>query len=127
MLKGKKILIVDDNDINIFALSASLKRKGPLIAIAKDGQECLNYLKDNPEIDLVLLDMMMPVMDGYQTLAVMRNNDKLKNIPVIALTAQAMLGDSEKCLSAGADDYCSKPINIETLLNKIYTLLHIEA
>ena len=123
MLKGKKILIVDDNDLNIFALRATLKPKGPTLFTAKDGQECLDYLRNNPAVDLVLLDMMMPVMDGYQTLAEMRKDSELKDIPVIALTAQAMLGDNEKCKQAGANDYCSKPVDIDVLLKIINTLI----
>lgn len=123
MLTGKKILIVDDNDMNIFALSASLKPKGPILFSAKDGQQCIDYLKSNPSVDLILLDMMMPVMDGYQTLAVLKKDEALKNIPVIALTAQAMTGDSEKCINAGANDYCSKPVNIDVLLKIIYSLI----
>lgn len=123
MLQGKKILIVDDNDLNIFALSATLKPKGPVLFTAKNGQECIDYLKNNPAVDLVLLDMMMPVMDGYQTLIEMRKDDVLKNIPVIALTAQAMVGDSEKCLAVGANDYCSKPVDIDVLLKKICSII----
>lgn len=123
MLSGKKILIVDDNDLNIFALRATLKPKGPTLFTAKDGKECLDYLRNNPAVDLVLLDMMMPVMDGYQTLAEMRKDAVLKDIPVIALTAQAMIGDREKCRQAGANDYCSKPVNIDTLLNIINSLI----
>lgn len=123
MLKDKRILIVDDNDLNIFALSATLKPKGPVLYTAKDGKECLELLKNNSEIDLVLLDMMMPVMDGYETLNEMRRDETLKCIPVIALTAQAMLGDSEKCMNAGANDYCSKPVDIDLLLKKIHALL----
>lgn len=123
MLTGKKILIVDDNDMNIFALSASLKPKGPILFSAKDGQQCIDYLKSNPSVDIILLDMMMPVMDGYQTLAVLKKDEVLKNIPVIALTAQAMTGDSEKCINAGANDYCSKPVNIDVLLKIIYSLI----
>lgn len=122
-LKEKKILIVDDNDLNIFALSASLKPRGPKLFTAKDGMECIDFLRGNEQVDIVLLDMMMPVMDGYQTLTEIRKDNKLKGLPVIALTAQAMVGDAEKCLSAGANDYCSKPVEIDQLLKKIYALL----
>lgn len=124
MLKGKKILIVDDNDLNIFALSATLKPKGPFLSTAKDGRECLDFLRSNAPVDIILLDMMMPVMDGYETLIEMRKDENFKNIPVIALTALAMPGDCEKSLNAGANDYCSKPIDVDTLLKKICTLIN---
>lgn len=123
MLHGKKILIVDDNDLNIFALSATLKPKGPKLFTAKDGLECLHFLRNNEPVDVVLLDMMMPVMDGYQTLEEIRKDEHLKNTLIISLTAQAMLGDDEKCLKAGANDYCSKPVDIDVLLKKICKLI----
>lgn len=125
MLKGKKILLVDDDDRNIFAMSAVLKSKNPKLLIAKDGIDCLEKLRAHDDIDLVLLDMMMPVMDGYLTLKEMRNDEKLKHIPVISLTAQAMKGDKEKCLEAGAEDYCSKPVDINILMDKISKLLNL--
>lgn len=126
MLTGKKILIVDDNDLNIFALKATLQPKGPKLFTAKDGLECLNYLRNNPPVDLILLDMMMPVMDGYQALAEIRKDVHLKDIPVIALTAQAMLGDNMKCIEAGASGYCAKPVNIDALLQIINSLLPVK-
>lgn len=125
MIRRKTILLVDDDDKNIFAMSAVLKSKGPKIIIAKDGIECLEKLRSEDKIDLVLLDMMMPVMDGYLTLKEMKNDVRLKNIPVISLTAQAMKGDRQKCLEAGAMDYCSKPVDINILMNKIDSLLNL--
>ncbi len=125
MLKGKRILIVDDNDLNIFALSAVLKSKGPVLFKAKDGKECIDFLEKNDPVDLVLLDMMMPVMDGYETLTELRKNKRFENLPIIALTAQAMVGDSEKCLKIGASDYCSKPVDFDVLLKKICSLLQL--
>jgi len=122
-LNGKTILLVDDDDRNIFALSAALRSNGPTILTATDGIECLKKLKLHKEVDLVLLDMMMPKMDGYQTLKEIRNDRDLKNIPVIALTAQAMKGDQKKCLDAGANEYCSKPVDIDSLINKINSLV----
>jgi len=125
MLKGKTILIVDDDDRNVFALSAVLKSKGPILLTAKDGLDCLNILKKHPEIDLILLDMMMPEMDGYQTLLEIRKDEKRKHFPIISLTAQAMKGDREKCINAGANDYCSKPVDVDTLLKKMTQLLKL--
>lgn len=124
MLKGKKILLVDDDDRNVFALSAVLASKGFVIYTAKDGIECLEKLRTLEHVDLVLLDVMMPVMDGYQTLKEIRSDEKIKHLPVISLTAQAMKGDREKSLKAGANDYCSKPVDIYILMEKMDKLLN---
>jgi CheY-like chemotaxis protein len=106
-------------------LSAVLKSTHAKIIVARDGFECLEKLKSHRETDLVLLDMMMPEMDGYQALKEIRANNSLKHIPVIALTAQAMTGDKKKCLDAGANDYCSKPVDVGPLFEKIKLLLHL--
>lgn len=118
-------MLVDDDERNIFALSAVLKPHKPIIVEATDGIDCLEKLKTLKKVDIVLLDMMMPNMDGYQTLKEIRKNKKTKEIPVISITAQAMRGDREKCLESGANDYCSKPIDIEILLKKIIRLLNL--
>lgn len=123
MIQGKKILLVDDDERNIFALSAVLKTKGPVLLVAKNGIECLELLRKHPDVDLVLLDMMMPEMDGYQALQEIRADSRIHHIPVIALTAQAMNGDREKCLAAGANDYCSKPVEVDHLFSKMNLLL----
>jgi len=125
ILKGKTILLVDDDDRNILALAAVLRAVGPAIITAKDGMECLEKISLYPAIDLVLLDMMMPVMDGYQTLRQMRSQPHTQNLPVIALTAMAMQGDKQKCLAAGANEYCSKPVDMDMLLTQIGQLLHL--
>jgi len=125
MLQGKTLLLVDDDDRNIFALSAVLRSTQAKIIVARDGFDCLEKLKTHTGIDLVLLDMMMPEMDGYQALKEIRQNKHIMNIPVIALTAQAMTGDKKKCLDAGADDYCSKPVDVTVLLDKIKGLLKL--
>ena len=117
-----KILLVDDDERNIFALSAYLKAKKFKVESARDGRECLDKLKDN-QYDIILLDMMMPVMDGFETLRVMRRDDVLKTNKVIALTALAMKGDMERCMEAGANDYCTKPVDIDVLVKKINALL----
>ncbi|MCX2481931.1 response regulator [Pedobacter sp. MR2016-24] len=111
----KKVLIIDDDNRNIFALTAVLKAKGYSCLSAIGGVEGLQLLEEQPDIAVVLMDMMMPGMDGYQAMAVMNANPVLKDIPVIAVTAQAMVGDKERCLEAGAVGYVSKPINVDSL------------
>ena len=111
----KKVLIIDDDNRNIFALTAVLKAKGYSCLSAVGGVEGLQLLEEQPDIAVVLMDMMMPGMDGYQAMAVMNANPALKDIPVIAVTAQAMVGDKERCLEAGAVGYVSKPINVDSL------------
>jgi len=111
----KKVLIIDDDNRNIFALTAVLKAKGYSCLSAVGGVEGLQLLEEQPDIAVVLMDMMMPGMDGYQAMAVMNANPVLKDIPVIAVTAQAMVGDKERCLEAGAVGYVSKPINVDSL------------
>ncbi|TDQ09625.1 response regulator [Pedobacter metabolipauper] len=110
-----KILIVDDDNRNIFALTAVLRAKGYQCLSAIGGEEAITLLKQNKEIAVVLMDMMMPGMDGYQAMAKMSETPDLKEIPVIAVTAQAMVGDKERCINAGAVGYVSKPINVEEL------------
>ena len=116
MKEGKKILIVDDDARNIFALRLVLQSKGYFCITASDAEEALNLLTSNTGIAIVLLDMMMPGQDGYETLQVIRSNEALKHTPVIAVTAQAMPGDREKCMQAGASDYLSKPVDVDKLI-----------
>jgi CheY-like chemotaxis protein len=123
MLNKRVILLVDDDDRNIIATGALLKAYGASVIVARDGAECLEQLITNAAIEIVLLDIMMPVMDGYETLKQIRCDDRIKNLPIIALTAQAMIGDNLKCLEAGANDYCAKPINVESFLKQIKNLL----
>jgi CheY-like chemotaxis protein len=110
------ILIVEDNGKNIFALTAVLKAKGFKSMVAENGKEALTLLKETPDINLVLMDIMMPVMDGYETIKEIRKMPAVKNLPVIAVTARALPGDEEKCLEAGANAYLSKPINADALI-----------
>lgn len=114
--QAKTLLIIDDDARNIFALSAVLKAKGFTCIAASSGEEGIKILESNPAINLVLLDMMMPEMDGYEAVDIIRNNVKLAGIPVIAVTAQAMVGDKEKTLEAGANAYISKPVDVDELL-----------
>ncbi|MDP1851551.1 MAG: response regulator [Candidatus Planktophila sp.] len=114
-LDGKKVLIVDDDARNIFALTAALERRGVVVLSAENGATAIDLLKRVPDMDLVLMDIMMPDMDGYETMHEIRKLGKFKKLPIIALTANAMVGDREKCLEAGASDYLSKPVNIVQL------------
>ena len=109
------MLIVDDNEKNIFALSAILRVKGMHVISAENGEKGIAKIKEFPEIDIVLMDMMMPVMDGYEAMKHIRTVLKIENLPIIALTAKAMKGDREKCIEAGANEYCSKPVDFGNL------------
>lgn len=115
-LKGRTILLVDDDLRNTFALSKVLKIHGIKIVIADNGQMALDKLQEPNEIDLVIMDIMMPVMDGYEATRAIRANPQTKDLPIIALTARAMPDEQEKCIAAGANDYLSKPLDIERLL-----------
>ena len=110
MKNSMEILIIDDDSKNIFALSAVLKAKKLHCVSSQSAMEGFKILEENPNIGVVLMDMMMPEMDGYEAIKKMKSSEKLKNFPVVALTAQAMTGDREKCLEAGADGYISKPV-----------------
>ncbi|HWL84436.1 MAG TPA: response regulator [Polyangiaceae bacterium] len=116
-LAGRKVLIVDDDIRNIFALTGALEQHGITVLNAENGKDGLETLKNNPDIDVILMDIMMPELDGYDTTRIIRGLQEFKNLPIIAVTAKAMKGDREKCLEAGASDYISKPVNIEQLLS----------
>jgi HAMP domain-containing protein/CheY-like chemotaxis protein/signal transduction histidine kinase len=123
-LIGKTALLVDDDARNIFALSSVLERRGMKVLTATTGHEAIALVESNPRIAIVLMDIMMPQMDGYQTMGVIRQNAAFARLPIIALTAKAMKGDREKCLDAGASDYLAKPVNTEQLLLAIRMWLH---
>ncbi|MEO6314388.1 MAG: response regulator [Chitinophagaceae bacterium] len=112
----KKILIIDDDDRNIFALKAVLTAKGFTCITAAGGLQALGILLQEPDVNVALVDMMMPGMDGYEVIHEARKNVLLHHVKLIAVTAQAMIGDREKCLAAGADGYVSKPVDIDKLL-----------
>ncbi|WP_071460511.1 response regulator [Bacillus massilinigeriensis] len=116
-LNGKRILIVDDDRRNIYALSNVLEREGVKISSAENGMECLAILREDSSYDMIFMDIMMPEMDGYETMKSIRAMEQGKEIPIIALTAKAMKGDREKCLEAGASDYISKPLKLDQLLS----------
>lgn len=117
LLKGKTVLMADDDMRNIYSLTATLEAEGLQVICAYDGKDAIEKLIQNPSIDLILMDIMMPNMDGYETIRKIREEEKYKQIPIIAITAKAMQGDREKCIEAGASDYIPKPINIDQLLS----------
>ncbi|MDF2154538.1 response regulator [Vibrio sp. CAU 1672] len=124
VLKDKNILLVDDDMRNVFALSRVLEEKGMNVTIARDGLESLDKLKENPAIDLVLMDIMMPKMDGYEAMQEIRSQKKYASLPIIALTAKAMKGDRSKCIEAGASDYLAKPVDTDKLLSMMRVWLY---
>jgi len=123
-LVGKTVLVVDDDVRNIFALSSVLERRGMTVLTAGTGREAINTLENVPDLAIVLMDIMMPEMDGYETMQVIRQNESFRRLPIVALTAKAMKGDREKCLEAGASDYIAKPVNTEQLLSVLRMWLH---
>jgi CheY-like chemotaxis protein len=123
-LVGKKVLVVDDDVRNIFALSSVLERRGMEVLTAGTGHEAIATIDGTSDVAIVLMDIMMPEMDGYQTMHAIRERPGLRRLPIIALTAKAMKGDREKCLDAGASDYLAKPVNTEQLLSALRMWLH---
>jgi CheY-like chemotaxis protein len=123
-LVGKKVLVVDDDVRNIFALSSVLERRGMSVLTAGTGREAIATIESTPDLGIVLMDIMMPEMDGYETMQVIRQNPLFRRLPIIALTAKAMKGDREKCLEAGASEYLAKPVNTEQLLSSLRMWLH---
>jgi CheY-like chemotaxis protein len=123
-LVGRTALLVDDDARNIFALSSVLERRGMHVLTATTGREAIALLESTADVAIVLMDIMMPEMDGYQTMEVIRKKAEFRRLPIIALTAKAMKGDREKCLEAGASDYLAKPVNTEQLLSALRMWLH---
>jgi HAMP domain-containing protein/CheY-like chemotaxis protein/signal transduction histidine kinase len=124
LLAGKHVLLVDDDVRNIFAMTSVLERHKMEVAPAENGREALEALDRHPQTDVVLMDIMLPEMDGYETMRRIRQDDRFKNLPIIALTAKAMKGDREKCLEAGASDYIAKPVDTEQLLSLLRVWLY---
>jgi CheY-like chemotaxis protein len=116
-LQGRKVLIVDDDIRNIFALTGALEQHGMSVIHAENGKDGIDMLRNNPDTDVVLMDIMMPDLDGYDTIRFIRGLDEFRELPIIAITAKAMKGDRRKCIEAGASDYIAKPINLEQLLS----------
>lgn len=127
VLNGKTVLVADDDVRNIFSLSKALEQYNMTVIPALDGKEALQKLRENPGIGIVLLDMMMPQMDGYETARTIREHYQWKNLPIIAVTAKAMMGDREKCIEAGASDYITKPVDIDQLVSLLRVWLYDRA
>jgi CheY-like chemotaxis protein len=123
-LVGRTVLLVDDDPRNIFALSSALERRGMNVLTATTGREAIELIEQTPSLAIVLMDIMMPEMDGYETIGTIRQNKAYRRLPIVALTAKAMKGDREKCLEAGASDYLAKPVNTEQLLSALRMWLH---
>lgn len=124
ILKGKKILLVDDDIRNVYSLSNALEEEGIVCLIAETGKQAVDILSDGTQVDLVLMDLMMPEMDGYEATIAIRKMENLKTLPIIALTARAMKGDKEKCLAVGMSDYISKPVKMDQLLSLMRVWLY---
>ncbi|MEW5859204.1 MAG: response regulator, partial [Cyanobacteriota bacterium] len=124
VLTGKKVLIVDDDVRNIFALTSMLELHQMEVLYAENGRDGIAKLQERPDIDIVLMDVMMPEMDGYETMQAIRQLDSFATLPMIALTAKAMKGDREKCIEAGASDYITKPVDTEQLLSLLRVWLY---
>jgi hypothetical protein len=123
-LRSRKVLVVDDDIRNIFALNSVLERHKMEVISATNGQDAIKLVEETDDLSLILMDVMMPEMDGYETMRQIRSNPKFRMLPIIALTAKAMKGDREKCLEAGASDYVAKPVNTEQLLSLVRMWLH---
>ncbi|SDU96116.1 response regulator [Pseudomonas mucidolens] len=119
VFEGRKILLVDDDVRNIFALTSALEQKGALVVIGRNGREAIDKLNEVDDIDLVLMDVMMPEMDGYEATALIRQDPRWRKLPIIAVTAKAMKDDQERCLQAGSNDYLAKPIDLDRLFSLI--------
>jgi CheY-like chemotaxis protein len=123
-LTGRKVLIVDDDVRNIFALTTFLERSDMQVLYAESGRDGIARLQETPDIDAVLMDVMMPEMDGYETMRAIRDMGKFNSLPIIAVTAKAMQGDREKCIEAGASDYIAKPVDMDQLLSLLRVWLY---
>ena len=117
VLAGKKVLVVDDDVRNIFALTSVLERHKMQVLYAENGRKGIEIIRNTPDLHVVLMDVMMPEMDGYETMRAIRQVNTLKGLPIIALTAKAMKGDREKCIDAGASDYITKPVETDQLIS----------
>jgi CheY-like chemotaxis protein len=117
VLRGRKILVVDDDARNIFALTSLLENQDMDVISTTNGRSAIDIIQNTPELSMVLMDIMMPDMDGYETMREIRKAPEFRTLPILALTAKAMKGDREKCLDAGASDYIAKPVNTDQLLS----------
>jgi hypothetical protein len=124
VIAGKKVLIVDDDVRNIFSLTSVLEDHGMSVRFVENGKDAIATLAEDPSMDVVLMDVMMPEMDGYETMQAIRAKDEFKSLPIIALTAKAMKGDREKCIAAGASDYIMKPVDTDQLISLLRVWLY---
>ena len=124
VFEGKKVLVVDDDVRNIYALTSAFEGRGMEVLFGENGREGMEVLMANPGIDLILMDIMMPEMDGYETMRAIRSLEDFRRLPIIALTAKAMKGDREECIAAGASDYITKPVDIDQLLSLMRVWLY---
>jgi CheY-like chemotaxis protein len=124
VLRGRKVLVVDDDARNIFALTTVLENQEMEVISATNGRQAIEMIKDTPDLSVVLMDIMMPEMDGYETMREIRKDAEFRMLPILALTAKAMKGDREKCLQAGASDYIAKPVNTDQLLSLLRVWLY---
>jgi CheY-like chemotaxis protein len=124
VLKNRTVLIADDDMRNIFSLTKALEKYGMNVIAAVDGKDALLKLNSHPEVDVVLMDMMMPEMDGYESMTKIRKDGRFKDLPVIAVTAKAMMGDRAKCINAGASDYITKPVDVDQLFSLLRVWLY---
>jgi CheY-like chemotaxis protein len=122
-LAGRQVLVVDDDIRNVFALTSALEAHGMTVVHADSGKEAIELLKRSREFDVVLMDIMMPGLDGLDTIRIVRQLEGYRSLPIIAVTAKAMVGDRDKCLEAGANDYVAKPVNIDVLLATLWRTL----
>jgi len=124
VLHGRKVLVVDDDARNIFALTTVLENHDMEVVSATNGRQAIDLIRETPDLSVVLMDIMMPEMDGYETMREIRRQPEFRTLPILALTAKAMKGDREKCLQAGASDYIAKPVNTEQLLSLLRVWLY---
>jgi CheY-like chemotaxis protein len=124
VFQGRHVLVVDDDVRNVFALTSALEERGMRVSFAENGREGIEALNANPDVDLVLMDIMMPELDGYETTRIIRTQEEHAKLPIIALTAKAMKGDRERCIAAGASDYITKPVDVEQLLSLMRVWLY---
>jgi CheY-like chemotaxis protein len=124
VLHGRKVLVVDDDARNIFALTSVLENHEVEVLSATNGRQAIDIIQSTPDLEMVLMDIMMPEMDGYETMREIRKDPAFRTLPILALTAKAMKGDREKCLDAGASDYISKPVNTNQLLSLMRVWLY---
>jgi CheY-like chemotaxis protein len=124
VFNGKKVLIVDDDVRNVFALTSVLEANGMDVVFAENGRDGIETLREHPDVDLVLMDIMMPEMDGYETMAAVRQMPEFRQLPIISLTAKAMKGDRERSIESGASDYITKPVDTDQLLSLMRVWLY---